>query len=160
VGQEHCGAVADLLAEYRLAVRGGNQGQLAEIFHPTATVSYPEESTGLLMTTSATDFAEEVACLVRSGQVVNEQPSSVHIDTVGAIASARVDFLLQIGDEWFAGTDFFSLARLGSRWWITQKLYDMTRRDHAVTTSVHSQSSVADADTMASLNSTQQGDLP
>jgi hypothetical protein len=39
-----------------------------------------------------------------------------------------VDFTLRLGDDVFEGTDFMTLARVGSRWVITHKLYDM----HAV----------------------------
>ena len=117
--------IGDLLAAYQGAVRTGNRKSLEDVFHPDATVCYPDPDTGNLVTSTAEAFAEEVAALVAGGELVDETTRSCRIDVAGSVAVARVDFLLQIAEAHYEGTDFFSLARAANTWQITQKLYAM-----------------------------------
>ncbi len=117
--------IADLLASYQRAVQSGDWDRLAGVFHPDATVCYPDRDTGLLVSVAAAVFAEETAALVAAGTTVKETTRAQRIDIAGSVSTVRVDFGLQIGDDHYLGTDFFSLAKLGDRWRITQKLYDM-----------------------------------
>lgn len=119
-------AVAELLASYQLAVATGDRRRFASVFHPEATVSYPDPQTRALVTATGTEFAEEVATMVEAGTSVKEETVELRIDVSGTVAVARVDFFLRLGDESFVGTDFFSLAKVADAWVITQKLYDMT----------------------------------
>ena len=118
--------VAQVLARYQLAVATGDRRQFASVFHPDATVSYPDPHTSVLVTATGTAFADEVATMVEAGTPVKEETVELHIDVSGTVAVARVDFFLRLGDESFVGTDFFSLAKLGDAWFIVQKLYDMS----------------------------------
>ena len=72
-------------------------------------------------------FADEVAEMVEAGQVVEERTRHLEVLVAGNVAVLRVDFHLQLGDEHFEGTDFYTLARLGDSWRITQKVYDMAQ---------------------------------
>ena len=119
-------AIGALLTAYQRAVREGDAAGFGRTFHQSALVSFPDSATGALSTMTAEEFAADCVQLVADGTTVVETPRSTRIDVAGDVASARVDFHLQIGDESFAGTDFYSLARVGGRWVVTQKLYDMT----------------------------------
>ena len=70
-------------------------------------------------------FADEVAKTVELGDVVQEKTLHLKIEIAGNVALLRVDFSLQIGGDHFRGTDFYTLAKLGTEWRITQKLYEM-----------------------------------
>jgi Putative lumazine-binding len=122
-GDDH--AVAGVLDDYQLAVATGDRARFATVFHPDATVSYPDRLSGALVTVSAQAFAAEVVDMVAAGTTVREDTVRRIIDVAGAVAAVRVDFLLQIAEESFVGTDLFSLAKTGDTWSITQKLYDM-----------------------------------
>jgi ketosteroid isomerase-like protein len=118
-------AIRELLAEYREAVRNGDFDVMSAKFHPDAVVCYPDHESETLASSTAQQFATEVAEMVASGMAVVETALATHVDGAGAVALARVDFHLQLGEEYFRGTDFFTLARLAGRWQIVQKLYDM-----------------------------------
>lgn len=113
----------EMLAEYQDIVRRGDRNGFTRMFHPTATVSYPEG--GQLVTVSAADFGREVADMVAAGEVVDEVTRHLEIVTAGEVAVMRVDFHLQLASDHYEGTDLYTLARLGGRWQITQKLYEM-----------------------------------
>lgn len=119
VGQE----MATLVEAYQAALRTGDEAELLRFFDPTAFISYPEDAE--LVRTSAADFVAEVAAMVAAGQVVDERTRSLAIDVAGPVASVRVDFHLQLDEAHYEGTDLYTLARLGERWLITQKLYTM-----------------------------------
>ncbi len=125
-------AIADVLARYQLAVATGDRQRFASVFHPDATVSYPDQDTNVLVTVAGSAFANEVADMITAGTTVKEETERLHIDVAGSVAIARVDFLLQIAGDFYVGTDLFTLAKLGDSWLITQKLYDMkpTDRNH------------------------------
>lgn len=110
---------------YQDFIRRGDREGLASVFHPTSTVSYPDD--GSLVCVTGAAFLDEVADLVAAGVTVDERSRSLAIDVEGAVANLRVDFALQVGDERFEGTDYYSVVRLSSRWQITHKLYDMIR---------------------------------
>jgi hypothetical protein len=118
-------AIVDLLASYQAAVRTGNREGFSDVFHADATVSYPDADSGDLVTATAGAFADEVVALVAAGETVEETTRACHVDVAGDVGTARVDFRLQIADQHYQGTDFFSLAVVGTRWLITQKLYTM-----------------------------------
>jgi len=117
------GVLTAFVSEYQDIVRRGDLAGFGRAYHPSAVVSFPEN--GVLQTTTAADFAREVADLVEQGVVVEETTRALDVTVAGDVAVIRVDFHLQIGDEHFDGTDFYSMARLGGAWVITQKLYDM-----------------------------------
>jgi len=116
-------ALTAFVGDYQDVVRRGDLAGFQQAYHPSAVVSFPEN--GVLQTTTATAFAREVADLVEQGVVVEETTRALEVAVAGDVAVIRVDFHLQIGDEHFEGTDFYSMARLDGTWVITQKLYDM-----------------------------------
>jgi hypothetical protein len=125
-------AIADVLARYQLAVATGDRQRFASVFHPGATVSYPDQDTNVLVTVDGGAFANEVADMVTAGTTVKEETLGLRIDVAGSVAVAHVDFLLQMAGDSYVGTDLFTFAKLGDSWLITQKLYDMkpTDREH------------------------------
>lgn len=112
-----------LLAEYQDVVRRGDRAGFARIYHPTATVSYPDGDQ--LVTSTAAAFAAEVADMVEAGHVVEERTRGLEVLVAGSVAVMRVEFDLQLADDHFRGTDFYTAVHLGDRWWITHKAYDM-----------------------------------
>jgi hypothetical protein len=123
-------AIAGVLACYQLAVATGDRHRFASVFHPDATVSYPDRDTNLLVTVDGGAFANEVADMVAAGTTVKEETLELRIDIAGSVAIARVDFHLQMAGDSYLGTDLFTLAKLGDSWLITQKLYDMKSTPH------------------------------
>ena len=95
------------------------------MYHPSATVAFP--SGDELTSVNYKIFAEDVAKTVELGDVVQEKTKNLRIELAGNIALMRVDFELQIGEDNFEGTDFYTLAKLGTEWRITQKLYEMRK---------------------------------
>jgi putative lumazine-binding protein len=118
-------AIADVLARYQLAVATGDRQRFASVFHPDATVAYPDQDTNVLVTVEGSAFPNEVADMITAGTTVKEETLRLRIDVAGSVATARVDFRLQMAEDSYVGTDFFTLAKLGDSWLITQKLYDM-----------------------------------
>ena len=112
-----------LLAEYQDVVRRGDRAGFARLYHPSATISYPEGDQ--LVTSTAAEFAAEVAGMVEAGQVVDERTRTLELSVTGSLANLRVGFDLQLADEHFQGTDFYTLIRLDDRWCITHKVYVM-----------------------------------
>lgn len=114
-----------LLERYQEAIRRGSLSEITAFFHPEATVSYPED--GRLVTCSALEFGREVADLVQQGVTVDERTRRLEALISYPIAVLRVEFDLQIGEDMHAGTDFYTLVRLGETWHCTQKIYHMVQ---------------------------------
>ena len=123
-GSEERGRELEALVQlYQAALRAGDEAALLRFFHPTAFISYPDGNE--LTRTSAADFVAEVAAMVAGGQVVDETTRRLSMEVAGPVASVRVDFHLQLGEDHYEGTDFYALALIGDAWRITQKLYAM-----------------------------------
>lgn len=113
------------LIRYQDVVSRGDRAGFCAMYHPTATVAYPSGDD--LISVHFEIFAEEVAKTVELGDVVKEKTQNLKIEIAGNIALMRVDFSLQIGEDNFMGTDFYTLTKLGTEWRITQKLYEMQK---------------------------------
>jgi hypothetical protein len=113
-----------LVSDYQEALRLGDEGTLAALFHPSAVVSYPEDDH--LVSVPAEEFVAEVKAMIDAGQVVDETTRAFAVDVAGPVAVVRVDFHLQLADQHFEGTDFYTAACLAGSWRITQKLYAMS----------------------------------
>lgn len=111
------------LVRYQDVVSRGDRAGFSAMYHPAATVSYPNGDD--LVSVHFKVFAEEVANTVELGDVVQEKTLNLKIEIAGNVALLRVDFSLQIGGDHFRGVDFYTLAKLGTEWRITQKLYEM-----------------------------------
>jgi len=119
-------ATSDLerfLSRYQDIVSQGDKAGLSAMYHSSATVAFPSGND--LTSVNYRVFAEDVAKTVELGHVVQETTKNLRIELSGNIAFMRVDFELQIGEDNFEGTDFYTLAKLGTEWRITQKLYEM-----------------------------------
>lgn len=116
-------AVQTVIATYLEAVRTGNRALFAQAFDPASTVSHCAAVDGKLETVSITGFMDEVDELLGQLSVVEETPRDMRIDIAGCVASVRLDFSLRLGADESTGTDFFSLAKTGTGWIITHKLY-------------------------------------
>ena len=123
VGEGRERELETLVHEYQAALRAGDEATLLRLFHPTAFISYPNGME--LARTTAANFVAEVVAMVVGGQVVDETTRRLSVEVAGSVASVRVDFHLQLGDDHYEGTDFYALAELGDGWRITQKLYAM-----------------------------------
>lgn len=130
-GAEEARAVADeeeirsVIGTYQEAGRLGSRTLYRQAFHPSASISFPSDQDEGLVSQSLDAFAEEVAAMVEGGAVVQERARAMSVHLAGNVAAVRVDFTLRLGNDFFEGTDFMSLARVGGRWVITHKLYDM-----------------------------------
>ena len=113
------------LSRYQDVVSRGDRAGFSAMYHPSATVAFP--SGDELTSVNYKIFAEDVAKTVELGDVVQEKTKNLRIELAGNIALMRVDFELQIGEDNFEGTDFYTLAQLGTEWRITQKLYEMRK---------------------------------
>jgi putative lumazine-binding protein len=121
--------IRSVIGQYQEAGRLGSRALYRQAFHPSATISFPSDPDEGLSSQSLDAFAEEVATMVEGGAEVEERARAMSIHLAGNVAAARVDFTLRLGVDLFEGTDFMTLARVGGRWVITHKLYEM----HAVT---------------------------
>ena len=117
--------VQAVISTYLEAVRTGNRALFAQAFDSASTVSHCAVADGTLETVSITGFMDEVDELLGQLNVVEETPRDMRIDIAGRVASVRVDFSLRLGADESTGTDFFSLAKTGTGWTITHKLYAM-----------------------------------
>lgn len=118
-------AVQTVIATYLEAVRTGNRALFARAFDPASTVSHCAVADGKLETVSINGFMHQVDELLGQLNVVEETPREMRIDIAGCVASVRLDFSLRLGSDDLTGTDFFSLAKTGTAWTITHKLYAM-----------------------------------
>jgi len=119
-------AIRSVIATYQEAGRLGSRELYRRAFHPDAMVCYPSAVHGILVAQPIEAFAAEVAEMVEGGTIVEEMARDLRVDVAGDVASARVDFRLRLGPDWYEGTNFLSLARIGKRWLITHKLYAMS----------------------------------
>ncbi len=113
------------LSRYQDVVSRGDVVGFSAMYHPSATVAFPSGDD--LSSVNYKIFAEDVAKTIELGDVVQEKIKNLRIELAGKIAFMRVDFELQIGEDNFDGTDFYTLAKLGTEWRITQKLYEMQK---------------------------------
>jgi hypothetical protein len=118
-------AIRSVVGMYQEAGRLGSRTLYRQAFHPSANISFPAPGGEGLVSQSLESFAGEVAEMVEAGAVVEERARAISVHLAGNVAAVRVDFTLQLGDDFFEGTDFMSLARVEGRWVITHKLYDM-----------------------------------
>ena len=117
--------IRSVIRTYQEAGRLGSRRLYRQAFHPSASISFPSDQNEGLVSQPLDAFAEEVAAMVEGGAVVEERARATTVHLAGNVAAVQVDFTLRLGDDFFEGTDFMSLARVGGRWVITHKLYDM-----------------------------------
>jgi hypothetical protein len=119
-------AVTDVLQIYFDALRTNNSAQFLEAFSPGSTVTHASVAEGTVSTVSITEFIEQVKSFHAQFGTVVETPDKIQVDLSEPVAGARVDFTIALGEDITAtGTDFFSLAQVHGRWYITSKLYSM-----------------------------------
>ena len=121
------GAVRSTLDAYFEWSRTGSDETFARAFPPQATVVNASNGDDKVAAWTAQQFADGVAALRKASGQVEETARSLSIEVAGNIASARVEFDLQIGDTMHVGTEYLTLARVGDRWLITHKAYDSNR---------------------------------
>src|SRR3954467_5570065 len=119
-------AVTDVIEIYLEALRTNNGPQFLEAFTPGSTVTHASVAEGTVSTVSITEFIEQVKGFHAQFGTVVETPDKIQVDLSEPVAGVRVDFTIALGPDITAsGTDFFSLARVHGRWYITAKLYSM-----------------------------------
>jgi hypothetical protein len=119
-------AVNDVISIYLEALRTNNSAQFLEAFTPDSTVTHANVAEGTISTVSITEFIEQVKGFHAQFGTVVETPDKIQVDLSEPVAGVRVDFTIALGPDITAsGTDFFSLAQLQGRWYITSKLYSM-----------------------------------
>lgn len=119
-------AVTDVISVYLEALRTNNSAQFLEAFTADSTVTHASVAEGTVSTVSITEFIEQVKGFHAQFGTVVETPDKIQVDLSEPVAGVRVDFTLELGPEITAsGTDFFSLAQVKGRWYITSKLYSM-----------------------------------
>lgn len=118
-------AITDVIDIYLEALRTNDGPKFAEAFHPAATITHASVADGTVSTVSLPEFVEQVKGFHAQLGTVLETPVKTQVDVAGPVAGVRVDFSIQLGENTAGGTDFFSLARLHDRWYITSKLYSL-----------------------------------
>lgn len=119
-------AVTDVISIYLEALRTNNSAQFLEAFHADSTVTHANVAAGTVSTLSITEFIEQVKGFHTQFGSVVETPVKIQVDLAEPIAGVRVDFSIELGPDITAtGTDFFSLATVNGRWYITSKLYSL-----------------------------------
>ena len=126
-GEADATAIQAALDAYLEWSRTGDEGTLGRAFHPHATVVNASNGDHKVTAWTVQQFAAGVEKLRQLHGSVQETARSVSVDVATNVASARVDFDLQIGDVLHTGTDYLTLARVGDRWLITHKVYDSDR---------------------------------
>ncbi|HZE66886.1 MAG TPA: nuclear transport factor 2 family protein [Sporichthyaceae bacterium] len=119
-------AVTDVINVYLEALRTNNGPQFLEAFTPDSTVTHAAVADRTVSTVSITEFIEQVKGFHAQFGTVVETPDKIQVDLSEPVAGVRVDFTIALGnDVTMTGTDFFSLAQVMGRWYITSKLYSM-----------------------------------
>jgi hypothetical protein len=115
--------IKGVLDIYFDALKTNDGPKFHEAFDRQSTVTHANLTDGTASTVSIDEFVEQVKGFHAELSAVVETPTNIVIDLAEPIASARVDFTLQLGENEVTGTDFFNLAKVDGRWSIQHKIY-------------------------------------
>jgi hypothetical protein len=126
-GGDDVEAVRATITTYLDWVRTGDDELWPLAFHPLATIVNATRGDESVTIWPIEGFVRGVSELRARVGIVEETVREMHVDLARHVASVRLDYTLQLGEEKSGGTDFFGLARFGERWLITHKHYDAER---------------------------------
>lgn len=114
-----------VLDTYFEALKTNSPDLFREAFDRQSSITHANVAEGTASTVSIDEFIEQVKGFHAEYGTVVETPNKIQVDLAEPVASARVDFTIQLGEAKIDGIDFFNLATQSGRWYIQHKIYTL-----------------------------------